>query len=484
MKKILGFLFAMSFLANVLFSQIIYNSNDVKIKTPLKQNWEYKYNGNFLNEKIVENNIYINSINGVSAVSFTDGKEIWKYDFPKSKGIHSVVNFNDKYAVFTSYKYDASTEKGTSYLTVLNLADGKEKWSLQSNEIFYNAPAEIFDENIYCITGPPKKWYNYEKYWKMELDEANLESFSITDGKTKWKSALNDNESYFINVDKDYIFLAFGIDNDPPKNKLLAVSSKDGKELWDYKPSGMLKKIKIGDAKIYNGNLYTFSIFGIGGGQIACLDLTSGEEKWNQSVYNLRDKFFYKDEIYCSGILWVGNNIKTGEKLFEKKLIKQSILSQIGSALLGGFFGGFISLGDVIFGGKAEDFKYTFIPTNYLINDLAKIDLANDKNLLGMQKEKDEVIFKIYNKKKDDDNLIETKFGKENQDLFIANGCNLTNAFLTSKGKVYSINLQSGKIDWEKDFSGNEKVYSYGLVINGDNMFLFTSTKLIQLSNE
>ena len=101
-----------------------------------------------------------------------------------------------------------------------------------------------------------------------------------------------------------------------------------------------------------------------------------------------------------------------------------------------------------------------------------------------MQKEKDEVIFKIYNKKKDDDNLIETKFGKENQDLFIANGCNLTNAFLTSKGKVYSINLQSGKIDWEKDFSGNEKVYSYGLVINGDNMFLFTSTKLIQLSNE
>lgn len=487
MKNLFSFLVVILFLTNSLFSQIIYNSNEVKIKTPLKQNWEYKYKGNFLNQKIIGGNVYINTINGIYAVSMTDGQEIWKYEFQNSKGINSVVNYSDKYAVFNSYKYDSKSEKGTSCLTAVNLKDGKEIWSLQSNEIYYNDPVEIFEETVYCLTGVPNDWEKYTDYGKMKLDESNLESLSITDGKTNWKVALNDNESYILGVDKDYIFLAFGIDDDPPKNKLLAVSSKDGSELWDYNPSGLIKDIMIGDVKIYKGNVYTFSVYGLALGQVACLSLKSGDEKWNQPLYSVREKFFLGDEIYCSGDLWVGYNIKNGDKLFTKTLIKKSLLGELGSVFLGalaGRFAGFYAIGDAIFGSKGEDFKYNFIPTYYMFNDLAKTDLANDKYLLGMQKEEDEVIFKIYNKNKDDDKLIESKFKKDNQDLFIANGCNTLNAFVTSKGKVYAINLESGKIDWVKDFSGEENLYSYGLIINGDNMFLFTSSKLILLTNE
>ncbi len=236
----------------------------------------------------------------------------------------------------------------------------------------------------------------------------------------------------------------------------------------------------ITEVKMYNGLLFAFSK-----SQIACVDPKSGTEKWSKNVFDRPNKYFFlKDEIYSSGENWYGFRLKDGEIILTKKIISRSFLSELGSAFLSVLlsrFSGFIKLGIAILGSN-DVFKYTYIPNKYVYEELFLTSLANDKGLYAMQKDDNEVVLKFQSKNSKDDKIIESKFGKECQDLNFANGFSDSQAFVTTRSKVAAVNLATGKIDWIKDFEAGS--ISIGLKIIGEKMYLFTNNMVLQLESE
>lgn len=487
-------IFYLIFTSGLIYSQNIYNSADVKLKAPLKQNWEYKTTETILNQITTKDYIFFNTVKEISAISTADGKLVWSYIFPKERGINSVVTFSEKYAVFTSYKYDDKSEKGTSSLTLVDLPSRKEKWSLKSNEIWYEEPAVITTNSIICLSGPPKDWKEIKKYYEMEFDDLYLTAFSLNDGKQLWKTEIDDKFSVLLSANDDYCFLSFDFDyadSGEPKNKLVCYSSKDGKLLWDYNPSGIIQKVMIGGIVCDKDVIYTHPPYGFNG-QIAKVDVKSGEEKWNRSISGFRELFVNSSDIICSSSYWYGLKANSGDILYAKKLIHRSLFSGISlGSVLGNIFGKSIfgailgTIGNIIeICTPFNNGELTFIPTQFMWTNLMGTDVVNDMGLYSIDVNKDEIQFIIMNKKDKDDNQIIYTFNQSTDDVFMANGCSPTNGFVTTGGKVYSINLSDGKSLWNKDFSGGSKATSLGLLIKDDKMYLFTSIGISQLINE
>ncbi len=182
MKKVI-FVLLFLLLGCYTYAQEILNTVDVKIKTKYKSNWAYEYDDDLLNEQIIGDVVYINTLKSITAVSATDGKELWKYTFPINKGINSPAAIRGKYAVFTSYYYNKKNDVGSSFLTVIDLTTGKEKWSLKANDKFYNEYFEIYDENLYVICGNLSDWREYDDYYKIIPEEPKVLAFNLNDGK-------------------------------------------------------------------------------------------------------------------------------------------------------------------------------------------------------------------------------------------------------------------------------------------------------------
>lgn len=482
--------FALILITNFnLYSQQILNSTDVKIKAPLKFVWEYKTNSILLNQKFSGNNCYVNTMTGIQAISLADGKQIWNYDFPKDKSISSVVTFSDKYGVYINYK------KHNSTLTLIDLSTGKEKWTLKSKEVWYKPAAMLNDNFVICFAGSPKDWNDLKEYFDMKLDESRISAFKIEDGKLAWETLLEDNESDLLEVTNEYVFASFDFSSSGPKNKILCFTAKDGNQKWEYDPSGMSTKVMIGGLKVFNNDVYTFPEYG-GTGQLARVDINSGDEKWNISIPGQRSFISQGKKIYNSSMVWQCIKPSSGDKVFTKSLIKSSfslggLVSLMGSNMFANTFIGklVISVTNIASGiaglfPEGEDVAPVFIPTQYLFNGLQIEDVANDKGLFSIVRNEDEVKFVSMSLKENDDKRIEKKFPKSAKDLSLSNGSSESSIFATSKGKVYSLKITDGTIEWEKDFSNGVKETSLGLIIYNDKIYLFTDGKVSQLMNE
>jgi hypothetical protein len=500
MKHIISTVLFIYIFSSVFFCQNIYNSSDVKLKTPLKQDWSYKADKVILNQKIVDNVCFINTLEGVLAISLKDGKELWKYSYPPNPVIPSVVTFSEKYAVYITYTYDEQSEKGASSIVLIDLSSGKEKWNQSSEENWYKPTPFLDDKNIYCIAGPPDDWEENKDFYEMELDNAVLFAFSIADGNIVWQQELEDEQSQLIRVDGNYLFTLnnFGVsDNDEPKNELSCFSILDGTELWNYNPSGMITKAFIGDVKLKDNVVYAFPTKG-SINSISAIDLVTGEELWQRNYIAVDGFYFLKNQLLTFGdgssktgteIAWCAFELNNGDKYFNKTISFGANLDFIYSELLGkSVFGNIIAVA-VGYGGlfssifgSGEGEAPIIIPTASLFTGLSNTNVLNDKGLFSIYNDDDIPILNIMNANPDDDEKIEYKLKEGIKDLVIANGTSPTSAFITYNGKVASINITSGKEEWSKEFEPNAT--SLGLIIKGDKMYLFTTNSVHQLSSE
>lgn len=264
----------------LLYCQNIYNSSDVKFKAPLKQNWAYKTSNVILNQIITETVCFINTLDGINAISLSNGKELWKYTYPAKPVLSSVVTFSNEFAVYITYNYDEQTEIGTSALILVELANGKEKWIKKFEETWYKPTPFLDDKNVYCIAGPPDDWEENKDYNKMELYKATIFAFSLEDGKIIWQQDLWDDESELIKVEDNQLFVIHDFDvsdSGKPKNKLSCFSALDGAEIWKYNPSGMITKAFIGNVHIRNNIVYACPLKGTLN-SISAISLESGKE--------------------------------------------------------------------------------------------------------------------------------------------------------------------------------------------------------------
>ncbi len=150
----------------------IYSSSNVKLIPPLKQNWTYRSNDIILNQKIIDDKCYLNTLKGISVISLIDGSELWNYSYPNNPVIPSVVTFTNKYAAFLSYEYLSNEEKGNSKFYLVDMETGKEKWVKSFENIWYK-PTILLNENcVFVVGGLPDDWKKLEDYYEMELDEA------------------------------------------------------------------------------------------------------------------------------------------------------------------------------------------------------------------------------------------------------------------------------------------------------------------------
>lgn len=190
-------------------------------------------------------------------------------------------------------------------------------------------------------------------------------------------------------------------------------------------------------------------------------------------------------------MVWQHIKASSGDKVFTKSLIKSSfslggVLGTILSAtFIGSLIGSAANIASTISGLFPEEGEApTFIPTQFLFNELQIEDVANDKGLFSVVKDEDEVKYVYMNLKEDDDKKTEKKFPKSANDLCLSNGTNVNSIFALSKGKLFSIKILDGSIEWEKDFSNGAKETSLGLIIIQDKMYLFTDGKVCQLVSE
>lgn len=480
-----------------IYSQEILNSNDVKLKAPLKIEWEYKTNSILLNQNISGNICYVNTINGIQANSLSDGKELWSYDFPKDKGISSVVTFSDKNAVYISYK------KNSSSITLIDLSTGKEKWNLQSDKIWYKPAAMLNDDYVLCLNGPPEEWNELETYFDMKLENSKLTAFKIEDGNQAWETPMEDSQSELLKLVPNYLFVSFDL-RGSKSNKILCISLKDGKQKWEYNPSGLFGKALIGGIKVINNAVYTYPQYG-GAGQLARVDINSGDERWYvKQIEKQRNFFLFDNTIYNSSKDWQSFAASDGDDLFSKDLRKSSffigsLFLNLGANIVGTFVGSFLgkSLAGLIIASSAlivvsipyllyeKDSKEPrFIPTLFLFNELQIEDIANNKGLFSVVRTEDEVYYISANLNEDDDEVVEKTFLKEATDFCLSNGTNENSIFATSKGKIYSLSIKDGSIDWMRDYSNGDNETSLGLIMQKDKMYLFTDKRVCLLINE
>lgn len=496
-KVLLTVFFITPFFTVDIYSQQIMNSSEVKIKAPLKINWEFKTNSTILNQKIIEEICYVNTLKGIQAISLNSGKEIWSYDFPQDKCIPSVVTFSDKYAVFINYK------KNNSTLILMDLSTGKEKWNLQSDKILYKPTAMLNNDYVLCINGKPEEWNELKNYFEMKLQNSNLTAFKITDGKVAWETPIEDNQSNLMKIVNNYIILSFDFSSvSPPTNKIMSIDVKNGEKKWEFNPSSLFVKVMIGGVYFGNNALYTFPQYG-GNGQISRIDINTGEERWyiKKPIEQQRKFLMYDNTIYNSSNDWQSFKPTNGDKLLSKSLIKSSFLSGVGefltnfaigafSGLLGSSFTGIMISSQVLvlmsiesLLDEKEGSEPKFIPTIFLFDGLQTEDVVNDRGLFSAVRKKDEVHF-ILNRFNEDIDEKELKFPDNETDLCLSNGTNVSSIFASSKGKIYSISIKDCSIEWKKDFSNGVKEVSLGLILNKDKMYLFTDKKICQLMSE
>jgi outer membrane protein assembly factor BamB len=480
-----------------IIEQNIYNSSDVKLKAPLKQSWSYHTNDIILNQQIADNVCYINTIKGITAISLNDAKELWSYSYPKSPAIPSVVTFSGNYAAFLSYGYLPDEEKGKSKLYLIDLINGKERWEIASEDIWYKPTIFLNDEQVFVVGGEPDEWKELNEYYKMEHDQAYLYCYSINDGKEVWKSELDDSKTELLTLSKEKAFLTYdyGTDDEIPFNKLLCLELSKGEKIWDYDPSGFITKSSVADVIFYDNKLFTRPLKNYPG-VITSINPSEGEEIWSKN--NGADKlFFYKDKVYAfsanaewelgSTSSWYCSNITTGDKVFYKELNQSTkydkmlttAISQIGVvAVVAVSLSNVIRIASIFF--PTDHSIPTIIPTSTLFNGLFNSSVLNDKGLFGIYRDGDSYVFSIINDNPDDDKKVEHEFPEDITDVSIANGTSQTHAFITYQGKIVLININTGKEEWSKEFSPGAT--SLGLIIVGDKLYLFTTQEVIQLT--
>ncbi len=477
----------------------IYNTGEVKLKAPLKQNWSYKTNSIILNQNIVDEICYLNTTEGIVAISLKDGKELWSYSYPGNPIIPSVVTFTNKHAAFLSYEYLKGGEKGKSKLYLIDLENGKEKWVISFEEVWYR-PTVLLNEEYFCVVGGiPNEWEEVNNYYEMELDEAFLYCYSINSGAEVWKIRLDDLKTELLAVFNDKVFLGFDYDikDETPYNKLLCADIQTGEILWDYNPSGLITKSSVGDVILNDNKLYLRPLKGYPG-FIAALDPLDGNEIWSNN--NSADKLYFRNnKVYAysantewkfsSFSSWYCADIAEGDKIFYKELNQSTDFGKmLATAFLNiGVVAVLVRSADNIAGLvslfiPSDNSIPSIIPTTTLLNGLSNKSVLNDKGLFGIYRKGDSYVFSIINDKPDDDKKIEYEFPEGITDVSIANGTSPNQAFLTYGGRVVLFNIGNCKEEWSKEFSPGE--ISLGLIIAGDKLYMFTLQSVSQLVGE
>jgi outer membrane protein assembly factor BamB len=483
------FLFVVS---SLTISQNIYKTSDVKLKAPFKISWEYKITDIIVNQHITGDICYVNTINGISAISLTDGKSIWNYSYHAFPLLNSVATFSDKYAAFTTYNYNDSTEIGISKLTLVDLSQGKEVWSIESKERFYKPTPFITDNYVFCLSGPPNEWRVKEKYFKIELDEAELIAHSLLDGKEVWKTSVKDEESELINADNKYVFIKHDFDESKggiPKNKLSAFSSTNGEKLWTYDPSGMITKSSVDKLLIDGDKLYVAPLPGKSG-VVALINLLDGEEKWSLRTTAADNIYLQSANLtYYGSSTWMCIDVQKGERITGKSFSSPSIFGAIlgqafGNTVFGKIaatFTGYSNLFSKLFG--SDDSAPLIIPTRAMYSGLLNSSAVNEKGLFAIYFEDGKPIFVKVDNPPKEDVQTEYKFADTTSNAFIANGTSETSAFLTVRGKIYSVNYSTRQIEWEKDLTNDRTIASLGIIIKGNKLICFTNNSIRCLEN-
>lgn len=464
-----------------------------ELKTPLQNLWSYKLNSPILNAKFNEDVCYINTLNGIHAISLSTGNTLWDYSFPDKPTISSVVTFTNKYGAFLTYSYNEDEEKGLSSIYVIDLSNGKEIFVEKSDKILYKPTVYIHEDKLYCIGGEPDDWLPLDEFIELELDEANLFKFDIQTKKLISKQMLSDEKSEIIDIQQGYLFLGYDYDYDSstPKNKIKCYSLDKFKLIFDYNPSGIISKSLISRVEVKDNVAYLFpppTRIGI----IASVNLTDGKEIMNES-YVGADNVFFKDNLlftysigeekYLTLISWYVFDLNKNEKLFSKKLSSSTKieLGDLFGAILGRFLGPYalLAASPLLF---LKDSKVpSFIPSKYLFYGLNQFSIHTGSNLVGLYQLDEETIIKISKPIEDDETSTEIKFEPKVDDLRIANFYTPNRIFITYGGKVASIDLNKGEQDWVGDFNINEP--SLGLIYHNNFYYLLTIKGLHKLTS-
>jgi outer membrane protein assembly factor BamB len=463
-----------------------------KLTPPLKLNWTYEAGALIVNQHFTSDACILNTVKGLTAVSLENGNLMWSYEFPSGKGIHSVVTLSDKYGAFVSYDYDDESEKGTSTLTVVDLATGKQKWSSSSNDVWHRTPVLCVHDRIYVVAGTPDSWEERINYFDMQMDEARLLCFSAEDGKVVWSTDLQSEDSRLVNADNLYVFLTddFDVSNTGrPKNRLKCYSTSNGKQMWDYNPSGMVNKVFIDDVVVRGNRVLTVPRKKSELGEVACLDAASGDELWSRSVVQFQDLFTGSDHVDVSSSAWMEFRMADGDKVFSKQLASYSFWGRLGEQfgrLLAAFPGvNLVALPGTIasmFSGDGR-IEIAAIPTKFLFGGLRRGTLATDQGLYALNVDENEVTFVVMNKNPEDDSKSEFILSGVETNAFLANTFSETHGFVTSNGQLLALKLADGTVAWKHQSVATNEAMSLGLIVKGDTLYLFTLNQLMAFTS-
>ena len=487
-----------------VFAQEYTNDKVVRVSSPLQMEWELKTNAILLNHFVSGDKLYINTMRGIQAASLNDGKELWRYEFPQDSSVSSVVTFSNRYGLFTNYKKD------TSKLILIDLSKGMEMWRIVSDSLLFIPTPMMNSDHVFCINGVPDNWNGLKDYLEMKLTMSTLTAFDINEGKVKWATTIESSlPTELIQIVNDNIILSYDLTEEGKSNKLMNINARNGMKKWEFDPSSFLNSKLIGGFTYFKNALYTFPKYG-GKGQISRVDITTGKERWytKKDIKGQRKFNIHNGKIYNSAEEWQCFNPTDGDELFSKSfegfsfnlegILTQTIASALGASL-GNYLASLnrsytnvlllsqaiqmLSIIPELFSEKDTD-SPKFIPTVYLFDNLMIKEFVNDKGMFSIMRENEEVFLKYSSLNEEENEVCEVPFSNKESDLCMSNGTNDSTVFVSSKGKIYAINLNNNRIVWENDFSNGLIEFTLGLLNHEQKLLMLTNKRVCSLVNK
>jgi outer membrane protein assembly factor BamB len=196
----------------------------------------------------IENDVmYMASDNYLTAVSVSDGKQLWKISDPSED---STLTFAAPVHGCGLVIYSSSREGGDqNYITAVDDKTGKRRW-VQRSGFHTAAPLAYSDQTIYVV--------DYA---------SNLYALNISDGSVKWRVTLEQKGSTGIVISDDKLLIGT---ND---NHLLAVDRNSGRLIWSIDTGSAVMNLPVAQSdRVYVTTLNA---------ELAAYSLNNGDLLWS-----------------------------------------------------------------------------------------------------------------------------------------------------------------------------------------------------------
>ncbi len=280
---------------------------------------------------------------GFKGRAISDGKIVWKYNFPSDFGMITAINQSESTICFSTYYCIDKKTNHHSSLIMLNMSTGNEQKRIVAKDSIFWQGLCLSPSIVYTQIITPDDWWTMKELnddENIEVDESFLAGYDRTTMVRKFLQADFDNSPNLLGVFDGKLLAT--IQNKDVENKIAAFDPSNGERLWKATTGRIISGF------VEKGNLYVQPAMVDETATLAAVQISNGDVLWS----NNGKSFLDPNKVRVTGqnmaftdnyIIDLGEfshntffsiyNKKDGDKLWKQVLVNGSI--RIGNVLGG-----------------------------------------------------------------------------------------------------------------------------------------------------